>query len=107
MENKRITFEEFCDPHRRRALQMTLKSEAIWVTFHELNGLINLSKFAREYFGRSHAWLSQKINGMEVCGRERSFTSDEAADLTSALRDIARRLQIAADEIDAAPTAHT
>jgi hypothetical protein len=81
---------------------MKVKSEAVWVTFNELGGLINASKLAKDYFHKSQSWLAQKINGYSVGNKERSFTPDEYARLTSALRDVAKRLNDYADEIDAA-----
>lgn len=102
MENKKISFEQFNDPEFRRAEQMAVKSEAVWVTFLELDGIINVSKFARLYFGKSHAWLAQKINGYTVCNKERGFTSAEYGQLTNALRDLAATLRDYADAIDAA-----
>lgn len=102
MENKKITFEQFCDPAFRRAEQMKVKSEATWVTFLELDGLINVSKLAKDYFKKSQGWFVQKLNGYTVCGKKRSFNEEESRQLTEALRDIARRLNEYADAIDAA-----
>lgn len=102
MGNEKITFEQFCDPTWRREQQMKVKSEAVWVTFLELDGLINKSKIAKQYFGKSQSWLSQKINGTTVCDQERGFTEAEYSTMTAALRDIARRLNEYADAIDAA-----
>lgn len=102
MENKEITFEQFNDPAFRRAEQMKVKSEAVWVTFTELGGLINVSKLAREYFHKSQSWFAQKVSGMSVCNKDRSFTTEEYKQLTKSLRDIARRLNEYADAIDAA-----
>jgi len=98
----KISYEQFSDPAFRRAEQMKVKSEAVWVTFHELDGLINASKLAKVYFNKSHSWLAQKINGYSVCNKERAFTVEEYAQLAEAFRDIARRLNNYADEIDAA-----
>lgn len=81
---------------------MAVKSEAVWVTFHELGGIINVSKLAKVYFGKSHAWLAQKINGYTVCNKERGFTPTEYDQLSNALRDLAARLNDYADAIDAA-----
>ncbi len=100
MEDKKITFEQFCDPAFRRAQQMGVKSEAVWVTFHELDGLLNVSKLARQYFGRSQSWLAQKIGGYSVGNKERAFTPEEYARLSEALRDVARRLNEYAQAID-------
>ena len=102
MEKKKITFEQFCDPAFVRAEQMKVKSEAVWVTFLELGGLINVSKFARDYFGHSQSWLAQKINGLSVHGKKRVFTTEEYARLAASLRDVARRINEYADAIDAA-----
>lgn len=102
MEHKKITYEQFNDPAFRRTEQMEVKSEAVWVTFTELAGLINVSKLAKEYFHKSQSWFAQKVSGMSVCNKERSFTSEEYAQLSNALRDIAKRLNEYADAIDAA-----
>ena len=102
MENKKISYEDFLDPEYRRAEQMKVKSEAVWVVFKELGGLINVSRLARDYFHKSQSWFAQKINGYSVCNKERSFTAEEYARLSEALRDIANRLNRYADEIDAA-----
>lgn len=97
-----ITYEQFNDPAFRRAEQMNVKSEAVWVTFTELAGLINVSKLSREYFHKSQSWFAQKVAGYSVCNKERSFTAEEYTQLTAALRDIAKRLNEYADAIDAA-----
>ena len=102
MENNKISFEQFSDPAFRRAQQMQVKSEAVWVVFHELDGLINVSRLAKEYFNKSQSWLAQKINGYSVDHKARTFTREEYVQLSSALRDIASRLNNYADEIDAA-----
>jgi hypothetical protein len=102
MENKQISYGQFIDPGFRRAEQMKVKSEAVWVVFHELDGLVNVSKLAKEYFHKSQSWLAQKINGYTVSRKKCGFTTDEYAQLTKSLRDIATRLNAYADEIDAA-----
>lgn len=102
MEKNKITFEQVCDPAFRRQWQMQIKSEAVWVTFLELRGLINISEFAKQYFERTHAWFSQKLNMNRVNGRRREFTPEEYDRIATSLRDIARRLNEAADAIDAA-----
>lgn len=91
-----------CDPAFRRARQVTIKSEAVWVAFLELRGLINASGIARQYFSRSAAWITQRINGNIVFGKKASFRPEEYSRLSEAFRDIARRLMKYADEIDAA-----
>lgn len=102
MDNKRPTFEQLCDPAYRRAELITEKSGAVWIAFQELNGLINKSQLAEQYFQRTHAWLSQKLHGCTVLNRQKAFTEAEYHELAEAFRDIARRLEAHADEIDAA-----
>lgn len=102
MGKEKITYEQFCDPSFRRAEQMKVKSEAVWVSFLELGGLLNVSKFAREYFHKSQSWFAQKLNGYSVCHKEKSFTGDEYKQISDSFRDIARRLNEYADAIDSA-----
>lgn len=102
MEENKISFEDFSNPEYIRKEQMKEKSEAVWVAFLELDGLVNVSRFAREYLGRSQSWFVQKLRGMNVCGRRRHFTADEYAVISESFRDIARRLDEYADAIDGA-----
>lgn len=102
MENKKITYEQMCDRNFRRALLTSTKPGAVWVAFKELNGLINKTQIAEQYFKRSQAWLSQKLNGCTLHQKKQAFTEAEYHQLAEALRDIARRLTAHADEIDAA-----
>ena len=97
-----MEFEKYLDPVIRRQAQMKIKSEAVWVVFLELGGLINVSRLAKEYFGKSQSWLAQRINGYTVNYKECRFTTEEYGQLSGALREIAARLNKYADEIDAA-----
>lgn len=96
------SLQDFLDPKRRRELQMGIKSEAVWVVFLELGGLINVSRLAREYFSKSQSWMAQRINGYTINHKECSFTPEEYRKLSASFRDIATRLNRYADEIDAA-----
>lgn len=102
MKNNKITFEQLNDQAFRRAQLISEKSGATWVAFQELNGLINKTQLAGQYFQRTQAWLSQKLNGCEVCKKKAAFTEAEYHELAEAFRDIARRLEVHAAEIDAA-----
>ena len=99
---EKISFEDFCNPEFRKSEQMKVKSEALWLAFLELDGLINISKLARRYFHKSQSWLSQKLHGHSVCDKKRSFTEEEYHQLAESFRDIARRLNQFADAIDTA-----
>lgn len=88
------------EEQRRKCIEY--KPDAMATAFSELEGLINKSALARQYFGRSHAWLSQRINGCIVLNKRAAFKEEEFHELAEAFRDIAGRLQVHADEIDAA-----
>ena len=96
---------EILDPAKyeeRREACLVDKSGAVEVAFSELEGLVNKSELAAQYFGKTRAWLSQKLNGCTVLNRKKSFTESEYHELAEAFRHIARRLEAHADEIDAA-----
>lgn len=87
---------------KHRSSVITIKSGAVWNAFVELEGLINKSELASQYFGKTRAWLSQKLNGCTVLNRKKEFTEPEYHQLAEAFRHIAKRLEAHADEIDAA-----
>ena len=57
---------------------------------------ISFSFIAKNYFGKSRAWLMQKINGNTVNGKRAAFTDEERQKFRDALQDISRQLSIAA-----------
>ncbi len=92
------------NPERRapiRAEAISYRSGAISNAFLELDGIINKSAIARDYFGKSQGWFSQRLNNAHVCRSDVSFKPDEARQLAGAFRDIARRLEGLAGEIEA------
>lgn len=97
--------KEFYSPEeyeRDRVNNLKYKNSAVWLAFFELDGLINKTQLAAQYFKRTHAWLSQKLNGCTLHKVKYSFTETEYHQLAEAFRDIAKRLMAHADEIDAA-----
>lgn len=100
MGMKKITFEQMCDPDFRRAEQMKIKSGVVWVAFLELGGLVNVSKFAKRYFSKTHAWFSQRLNGYSVNGKPQKFSADDYAQIAASFRDMANKLNEYADAID-------
>ena len=86
----------------RRAFLIAEKSGAIFTAFAELDGTVNKTRLAADYFDRSPAWLAHKIHGATVCNKVQSFSEQEAHCLAEAFRDIACRLLAHAAEIDAA-----
>ncbi len=83
-----------------RAEIIAQKSGAAWNTFTELEGLINKSALATQYFEKSSGWLSQRIHSCTVRNKKMAFKDNEYHELAEALRDIAKRLSAHADEID-------
>lgn len=51
---------------------------------------INVSCFARHYFGRSASWFYQRLNGNIVHGKPASFTEDEVKQLQDAFHTLGR-----------------
>lgn len=86
---------------RSRAEVTKFRNGAIFNAFAELEGIINKSALARQYFHKSQSWLSQRINGSTMCNKEMAFNAIEARELATAFRDIAARLTGLAAEIEA------
>ncbi len=87
---------------RLRRINIETKDGATWNAFAELEGLINKSQLAQQYFEKSQSWLSQRIHGCTVLKKEMAFKPEEFHQLAEAFRHIAMRLNAHADEIDAA-----
>ncbi|WP_071146179.1 DUF5053 domain-containing protein [Bacteroides ihuae] len=58
----------------------------------EISEIISLSYLARTYFGKTRAWLYQRINGNMVHGKKCSFTEEEIEKLNYAIKDISKKL---------------
>ena len=78
------------------------KTDAIDTAFSELDGLLNITAIAEQYFNRSRSWFSQRLHGCLVQNKAMQFKESECHELAEAFRDIAMRLTAHADEIDAA-----
>lgn len=61
---------------------------------------VSWSYIARTYFNKSRAWLSQRINGLMIHGKEAQFTHEEKQTLLQALRDISGRIERTAQIIE-------
>lgn len=86
----------------RRKKCIEYKPDATVTAFSELEDIINKSQLAKQYFGKSQSWFSQRLNGCTVLKKSMAFKEDEYHKLAKAFRDIAKRLIAHADEIDAA-----
>ncbi len=96
--NRKYDFPEEFERARNKVIKF--KAGATFNTFLELEGLINRTALAKEYFKKSHSWFSQRLHGATVCDKTCAFTEAEYHQLADALRHIAKRLEAHADEID-------
>ena len=58
----------------------------------EVSDIISLKYIAENYFGKSTAWLSQRINGCPVRGKIYTLKEEELAILNDAIKDIGKKL---------------
>lgn len=84
----------------RRKECIQYKPDAVVTAFSELEDIINKSQIAKQYFGKSQSWFSQRLNGCTVLKKSMAFKEEEFHQLAEAFREIAKRLQVHADEID-------
>ena len=52
--------------------------------------LLPLSYIAKKYFGKSHAWLSQRINGTKVRGHVYTLNDEQKAIFNNAMEDLSK-----------------
>ncbi len=69
-----------------------IREEAVKLQLGEIGDMLNLSYIAKNYFKKSPAWLSQRVNGNIVNGKPCRFSDEELAVFNRALRDMALRL---------------
>ena len=79
-----------------------IKYGAAWCCMMNLSDYIKFSGIAKAYFNKSSQWIHQRLHGYIVNGKEAQFTEDEYKKFSDALRDIAAKLNKAADDIDKA-----
>lgn len=58
----------------------------------DISQLVSLSYIAKRYFGKSRAWLYQRINGNKVRGKVYTFSESEKKIFNDAIQDIANRI---------------
>lgn len=54
--------------------------------------LLPIAYIARHYFGKSRAWLYQRINGNKVHGKTYSLNEEQKEIFNNAIQDIARQI---------------
>ena len=58
----------------------------------KMKEIIPVSYIARHYFGKSAAWLSQRINGTPVRGRVYTLSAEQKDTFNRAVREIGKRI---------------
>ena len=88
---ERAELEAFVEKHISEVEEdiEDLYNETIRLQMGEVLKIVNLSYIAKKYFGKTQAWLSQRINGCTVNGKKATFNDDEIDTLNKALADIA------------------
>ena len=61
--------------------------------------LLKWGNISKDYFGYSRGWIYQRLNGYDGNGNPTQFTEQQKETLRQALRDIADRLNAAADNL--------
>lgn len=85
-----------------RKIIIETKMGVIWVCKNELFPFLNMTAIAKHYFDHSQSWFSQRVHSCTVRNHKVAFKAEEYAVLSSAYRDLAKKLIQAADELDAA-----
>lgn len=57
----------------------------------EMHRLIPMGVVARDYFGKSAAWLSQRINGTPVRGKTYTLSPEQKKVFNGAMQDLAKK----------------
>ncbi len=65
---------------------------SIKMQLQEVSEIISLSYLAKKYFGKTKAWLYQRVNGNIVNGKPCKFTPEELNTLNEALQDISKKI---------------
>lgn len=79
------------------------KTDAVYYMVTTLCPDINMSELARQCFGKSVAWVQQRMHGYNVNGKPARFTAEECDMLCKYLRDLSAKINEVADMINNAP----
>lgn len=60
---------------------------------------IKWGNISKDYFGYSRGWIYQRLNGYDGNGNDCDFTDAQKETLREALRDLAGKLNAAADNL--------
>lgn len=100
-EEKQLVSEAFIEGANRACVRADELIDNVLRS--KLDGIyesVSWSYIARTYFNKSRAWLSQRINGLMIHGKEVQFTHSEKQTLLQALRDISGKIEHTAQVIE-------
>lgn len=77
-----------------------IKRETMKQTLSDIILDISWARLSMKYFGKSRSWFHQKLDGKNSNGGEGGFSETEKAELRLALKDLAARIEAAAERIE-------
>ena len=80
--------------------KIMIKRETMKQTLSDIILDISWARLSMKYFGKSRSWLHQKLDGKNSNGGEGGFSETEKAELRLALKDLAARIEAAAERIE-------
>ena len=85
--------KEFISQYMRKEMDVILdRMLSIKAQIKEVSEIVSLKYIAKNYFGKSAAWLSQRINGIPVRGKIYYLKESELNTLNNAIQDIGKKL---------------
>lgn len=84
------TMVELARETAQRAQEMLLRER-----LNDILPAVSVSYIAKNYFGKTRAWLHQRINGSMVNGHPARLNAEECKTLEFALKDIGHKLSSA------------
>lgn len=101
-EEQKAVFHGMCKDAVKRIYDDVMDDKAAEMTEHlreQLKALapaLSMGYIAKTYFGKSSAWLYQRLNGNMVNGKAAHFTCEEIKTFKAALADLSTQLSVAA-----------
>ena len=100
-EEKKLVSEAFINGANDACVRAeALIDEVLRKKLDNIYETVSWSYIARTYFNKSRAWLSQRINGFMIHGKEVQFSYEEKKTLLVALRDISGKIERTAQAIE-------
>ena len=100
-EDKKIFADTFVQSAKNASERANNLCDAIDIRLKlgKVLDIVSMSYIAQNYFNKSKAWFSQRMNGHIVNGSPVYFTKEELLTLSAALNDISRQINETARSI--------